>query len=150
MASALLCVALVVFAWVLPSGGISQRVADTWYSMTQPWQGFQEHFDRLFAALNAPERAGRGLNFGKTLAPRAAFELGEQPVLAIAAADQRYWRAATYDRDTGQVFVSTEPASARTEAGPDAHRRHREVRGPQGPRAARATARVSDEYDLRG
>jgi transglutaminase-like putative cysteine protease len=116
VASAVLCVGLLVFAWILPSGGISQRVSDTWYSMTQPWQGFQEHFDRLFAALNAPERAGRGLNFGRTLAPRAAFELGEQPVLAIAAGDQRYWRAATYDRYTGQVFVSTEPNSAKTEA----------------------------------
>jgi transglutaminase-like putative cysteine protease len=116
VASAALCVGLLVFAWVLPSGGISQRVSDTWYSMTQPWQGFQEQFDRLFAALNAPERSGRGLNFGRTLAPRAAFELGEQPVLAIAAADQRYWRAATYDRYTGQVFVSTEPSSSRTEA----------------------------------
>jgi transglutaminase-like putative cysteine protease len=116
VASAALCVGLLVFAWVLPSGGISQRVSDTWYSMTQPWQGFQVQFDRLFAALNAPERSGRGLNFGRTLAPRAAFELGEQPVLAIAAADQRYWRAATYDRYTGQVFVSTEPSSSRTEA----------------------------------
>ncbi len=115
VASAALCVGLLIFAWTLPSGGISQRVSDTWYSLTQPWQGFQEQFDRLFAALNAPERAGRGLNFGRTLAPRAAFELGEQPVLAIAAPDQRYWRAATYDRYTGQVFVSSEPTSARTE-----------------------------------
>jgi len=116
VASAALCVGLLLFAWILPSGGISQRVSDTWYSLTQPWQGFQENFDRLFAALNAPERSGRGLNFGRTLAPRAAFELGEQPVLAIAAGDQRYWRAATYDRYTGQVFVSTEPSSSRTEA----------------------------------
>jgi transglutaminase-like putative cysteine protease len=116
VASAALCVGLLVFAWVLPSGGISQRVSDTWYSMTQPWQGFQEQFDRLFAALNAPERSGRGLNFGRTLASRGAVELGERQVLAIAAADQRYWRAATYDRYTGQVFVSTEPSSSRTEA----------------------------------
>ena len=43
--------------------------------MTGPWQTFQSHFDRLFAALNAPERSARGLNFGRTLAPRAAFEL---------------------------------------------------------------------------
>ncbi|HEY7063274.1 MAG TPA: transglutaminaseTgpA domain-containing protein [Chloroflexota bacterium] len=116
--SAGLCVMLLVFAWALPSGGISQRVSDTWYSLTQPWQGFQENFDRLFAALNAPERSGRGLNFGRTLAPRAAFELGEQPVLAIAiqGKEPRYWRAATYDRYTGQVFVSTEPNSSKTEA----------------------------------
>src|SRR5581483_3631922 len=42
VASAALCVGLLIFAWTLPSGGISQRVSDTWYSLTQPWQGFQE------------------------------------------------------------------------------------------------------------
>ena len=116
VASAGLCVMLLMVSWSLPSGAIVQRVSDTWYSMTGPWQSFQHHFDRLFAALNAPERSGRGLNFGRTLAPRAAFELGEQPVLAIAAPEPRYWRAATYDRYTGQVFVSSEPNSARAEA----------------------------------
>ncbi len=115
VASAALSVLLIVFAWTLPSGNIVQRVSDAWYSMSGPWQSFQQHFDRLFAALNAPERSGRGLNFGRTLAPRAAFELGEQPVLAIAAREPRYWRAATYDRYTGQVFVSTDPISARTD-----------------------------------
>jgi transglutaminase-like putative cysteine protease len=116
VAGAVISVLILCVAWVLPSGGISQRISDTWYSMTGPWQGFQSTFDRLFAALNAPERSGRGLNFGRTLAPRAAFELGEQPVLAIASRDPRYWRAATYDRYTGQVFVSTEPNTVRVEA----------------------------------
>ncbi|HZU08168.1 MAG TPA: DUF3488 and transglutaminase-like domain-containing protein [Chloroflexota bacterium] len=109
-------VVLLFVAWTLPSGGISQAVYDLWYRLSGPWQGLQTHFDRLFAALNAPERAGRGLNFGRTLAPRAAFELGEQPVLAIKAREPRYWRAATYDRYTGQVFISTEPNTIRLEA----------------------------------
>jgi transglutaminase-like putative cysteine protease len=116
VASAALSVMLLMASWSLPSGSIVQTVSDAWYSATAPWQSFQHHFDRLFAALNAPERSGRGLNFGRTLAPRAAFELGEQPVLAIVAKEMRYWRAATYDRYTGQVFVSTEPNSARAEA----------------------------------
>jgi transglutaminase-like putative cysteine protease len=116
VASAGLSVMLLMVSWTLPSGSIVQRVSDAWYSATGPWQEFQHHFDRLFAALNAPERSGRGLNFGRTLAPRAAFELGESPVLAIVAPEPRYWRAASYDRYTGQVFVSTEPNSAKAEA----------------------------------
>ena len=111
LAATVLSAGLLGLAWVLPSGGISQRVADWWYTASAPWQPLQATFDRLFAALNAPERAGRGLNFGRTLAPRAAFELGEQPVLAIAAREPRYWRAATYDRYTGQLFVSSDPST---------------------------------------
>jgi len=116
VAAGLLSAALLGLAWLLPSGGISQRVADWWYSASAPWQPLQATFDRLFAALNAPERVGRGLNFGRTLAPRAAFELGEQPVLAIAAREPRYWRAATYDRYTGQLFVSSDPSTLHLEA----------------------------------
>jgi transglutaminase-like putative cysteine protease len=116
LAGAIISGSLLMVAWVLPSGGISQKVSEMWYDMTGPWQAFQSHFDRLFAALNAPERSARGLNFGRTLAPRAAFELGEQPVLAISAREPRYWRAATYDRYTGQLFVSSEPNTVRVEA----------------------------------
>ncbi len=116
LAGAIISGSLLTVAWVLPSGGLSERVAQTWYDLTGPWQSFQSNFDRLFAALNAPERSARGLNFGRTLAPRAAFELGEQPVLAIAAREPRYWRAATYDRYTGQVFVSSDPNTMRVEA----------------------------------
>ncbi len=116
LAGAIISGSLLVVAWAMPSGGISERVAQVWYDLTGPWQTFQSHFDRLFAALNAPERSARGLNFGRTLAPRAAFELGEQPVLAIKAREPRYWRAATYDRYTGQVFVSSEPNTLRVEA----------------------------------
>lgn len=116
LAAGLLSAGLLGVAWHLPSGGISQRVADWWYSLSSPWQPLQTTFDRLFASLNAPERVGRGLNFGRTLAPRAAFELGEQPVLAIAAREPRYWRAATYDRYTGQLFVSSDPSTLRVEA----------------------------------
>src|SRR5438445_13495839 len=84
--------------------------------MTWSWQVLPSHFERHFAALNQPEPSARVLNFGRTLAPRAAFELGEQPVLAISAREPRYWRAATYDRYTGQLFVSSEPNTVRVEA----------------------------------
>src|SRR5207253_739393 len=67
LAGAIISGALLSVAWVLPSGGISQKVSEVWYDMTGPWQAFQSHFDRLFAALNAPERSARGLNFGRTL-----------------------------------------------------------------------------------
>src|SRR5262249_21501206 len=32
---------ILVAAWALPSGGISQRVSEIWYEMTAPWQVFQ-------------------------------------------------------------------------------------------------------------
>ena len=42
-------------------------------------------FDRWFAALNGSDRNARGLSFGRTLAPRGAFDLGDTPVLQVKA-----------------------------------------------------------------
>jgi len=45
--------------------------------VTRPWQGMEGEFDRWFASLNASGRTARGLSFGRTLAPRGAFDLGD-------------------------------------------------------------------------
>lgn len=114
--SAAVAALVIALAWLLPTGSLSADVARVWSEVSAPWQSVESHFDRLFASIQPSERAGRSLAFGRTLAPRGAFELGQQPVLAISAPQARYWRARTFDRYTGQVMVGSETAATRVEA----------------------------------
>ena len=100
--------ALLSVAWALPSNVSSTTVAGGWNRVTSPWQGMEGEFDRWFASLNASERNARGLSFGRTLAPRGAFDLTDTPVLEVRAQGPLYLRATTADRYAGQAITSTE------------------------------------------
>jgi hypothetical protein len=99
---------LLSLAWALPANVSSPEVAVSWNRVTSPWQGFEGDFDRWFAALNGSERNARGLSFGRTLAPRGAFDLGDTPVLQVKADGPLYLRATTADRYAGQAITSSE------------------------------------------
>ncbi|MBV9578951.1 MAG: DUF4129 domain-containing protein [Chloroflexi bacterium] len=99
---------LLSLAWALPSNVSSSQVAVGWNRLTEPWQGFEGNFDRWFAALNGSDRNARGLSFGRTLAPRGAFDLGDTPVLQVKADAPIYLRATTADRYAGQAITSSE------------------------------------------
>jgi transglutaminase-like putative cysteine protease len=99
---------LLSLAWALPGNVASPEVAVSWNRVTSPWQGFEGDFDRWFAALNGSERNARGLSFGRTLAPRGAFDLGDTPVLQVKADGPVYLRAATADRYAGQAITSSD------------------------------------------
>jgi transglutaminase-like putative cysteine protease len=103
---------LLSLAWALPSNVSSPEVAISWNRMTAPWQAFEGDFDRWFAALNGSDRNARGLSFGRTLAPRGAFDLGDTPVLQVKSDGPLYLRASTADRYAGQAITSTETTTA--------------------------------------
>ena len=88
---------LLSVAWALPANVASPAVATGWSQLTSPWQGMEGEFDRWFAALNGSDRNARGLSFGRTLAPRGAFDLGDTPVLEVEAVG-----AAVPARDDGR------------------------------------------------
>ncbi|HEY8478112.1 MAG TPA: transglutaminase domain-containing protein [Chloroflexota bacterium] len=116
-AGGLLGVGALLVAWVLPTYGVHPGVSDLWFRVVEPWFRVQGNVERLFVAVNAPPGAPRGLDFATALAPRAPFELAEQPVLIVEADEPRYWRAVTYDTYTGAGMVNTRPtASRRVEA----------------------------------
>jgi len=108
LGTALAAGGLLSLAWALPSNVSSNAVASGWNRVTSPWQGLEGEFDRWFASLNASERNARGLSFGRTLAPRGAFDLGDTPVLEVKANGPLYLRATTADRYAGQAITSTE------------------------------------------
>lgn len=102
---------LLSLAGALPANVSSPEVASGWSRATQPWQGMEGEFDRWFASLNAGGRTARGLSFGRTLAPRGSFDLGDTPVLQVTADGPMYLRATTADRYAGQAITSTETTS---------------------------------------
>ncbi|HEY0581625.1 MAG TPA: transglutaminaseTgpA domain-containing protein [Chloroflexota bacterium] len=110
---------LLSVAWALPANISSPEVAAGWSRATQPWQGLEGEFDRWFAALNSSDRNARGLSFGRTLAPRGSFDLGDTPVLQVRASAPLYLRATTADRYAGQAITSTDTTTSRTEPNTD-------------------------------
>jgi transglutaminase-like putative cysteine protease len=117
--TALAGVGLLSVAWALPANLSSPEVATGWNRVTQPWQGMEGEFDRWFASLNVSGRTARGLSFGRTLAPRGAFDLGDTPVLQVTANGPLYLRATTADRYAGQAITSTETTSTEFDANTD-------------------------------
>jgi transglutaminase-like putative cysteine protease len=99
---------LLSVAWALPASVSSPEVASGWSRATAPWQGMEGEFDRWFAALNANDRTARGLSFGRTLAPRGSFDLGDTAVLEVKANGPVYLRATTADRYASQAITSSE------------------------------------------
>ena len=109
---------LMSIAWALPANVASPTVASGWGRLTAPWQSMEGEFDRWFAALNGSGRNARGLSFGRTLAPRGAFDLGDTPVLQVKASVPLYLRATTADRYAGQAITSSDTVT--TEFAPNA------------------------------
>ncbi|MBV9358059.1 MAG: transglutaminase domain-containing protein [Chloroflexi bacterium] len=110
---------LLSVGWALPGSGSSELVGSSWTRATAPWESVERVFDRLFASLNGSDRTLHGLNFGRTLAPRGSFDLGEAPVLAVHGPPGLYMRATTADRYTGQAMSGTEAQTTDEEANAD-------------------------------
>ena len=119
LGTALAAGGLLSLAWALPANVSSPEVATSWNRVMSPWLGLEGNFDRWFAALNSSDRNARGLSFGRTLAPRGAFDLGDTPVLEVMAGGSLYLRATTADRYASQAITSTETTSAAFDANTD-------------------------------
>jgi len=111
MTSIAMAALIVVIAWHIPTGQVSQGVATVWETVSGPWQTVQANFDRVFASLNPSPLSGRGLLAVQTMAPRGSFELGSNPVMVVTGSEPAYWRAATYDDYTGHVMTSSNPTA---------------------------------------
>jgi transglutaminase-like putative cysteine protease len=110
---------LLSIAWALPASLTNPQVASGWSRATSPWQSLESEFDRWFAALNGSGRTARGLSFGRTLAPRGSFDLGDTPVLQVRTNQRVYLRATTADRYAGQAITSSETSTNQLEANTD-------------------------------
>jgi transglutaminase-like putative cysteine protease len=116
LGSSALSVGLLAFAWAIPIGTINGDVAESWYRVTGPWQGLQVEFDRLFASIGTSTPRGEGNRFGKALALKGAIELGPDLVMLVSSPIPEYWAAQSYDRYTGQGWMSSADQSTRLDS----------------------------------
>jgi len=117
--SGLLSAGIVAMAWMMPTGTVNASVADTWYNVTGPWQGLQVEFDRVFASVGSSTGKVEGNRFSKTLALKGAIELGSDLVMLVSSPKAEYWAAQTYDRYTGQGWMSSAVQTTRLSANDD-------------------------------
>ncbi len=104
-------------AWTLPAADANPSVAEQWDQLTAPWQGVERDLDRFFASISGSARSSsRGLNFGRTLAPRGSFDLPDTPVLQVRSPQRLYWRATTAERYTGSAIMGGETTHSHAEA----------------------------------
>lgn len=115
--SSLLSVIVMAAAWAMPTGSVAASVAEGWYQITTPWHGLQVEFDRIFASVGTSGRLVEGNRFSNTLALKGAIELGDEPVMLVSSPVPEYWGARTYDRYTGQGWMSSASQTSRLEAG---------------------------------
>ncbi|HEY3115745.1 MAG TPA: transglutaminase domain-containing protein, partial [Chloroflexota bacterium] len=115
LAGAAVGLGIVLVAWRMPVGDVSRAITPIWEQFQGPWQDLQANFDRLYASLNPSPTSIRGLATLQSLAPRGSFELGDKPVLRVTGQQPSYWRAATYDRYTGQLMTNSSAATDRRE-----------------------------------
>ena len=103
-------------AWAMPVGSVNASLAEGWYVATEPWHDLQAEFGRLFAAIGSTARAPEESRFGKALPLKGVVELGPEPVMLVASPRPEYWAAQTYDRYTGQGWISSADRVTRLEA----------------------------------
>ena len=116
LSSSVLSVGLLAFAWALPIGTVNGDVAENWSRITGPWQGTQVEFDRLFASIGTSTPKGEGNRFGKALALKGAIELGPDLVMLVSSPLPEYWATQTYDRYTGQGWMSSADQTTRLDS----------------------------------
>lgn len=112
----LLSAVIVALAWIMPTGSVNASVAENWSYVTGPWQDLQSGFDRLFASVGASTTNVDGNRFSKTLALKGAIELGSDLVMQVSSPKPDYWAAQSYDKYTGQGWMSSAPQTTRLDS----------------------------------
>ncbi len=104
-------------AWSIPRWGLSPTLNDVLTPVSRVWE---ETTDRIAAwnqGLNQQQRAGKA-SFSSTLTLGGARVSSDAPVMRVAAAEGRYWRANVYDVFDGRQWEHSarERNSLRAEA----------------------------------
>ncbi len=111
--------ALILLTWIIPPGRPAQQLNDVWVAVVQPWERFEEEFERLFGSL-VPTRPSQLHDFGDRFAFRGgidyresglaarADELNNRVVMLVESEQSRYWR--------GRVYSAYESSGWRTSA----------------------------------
>jgi transglutaminase-like putative cysteine protease len=103
----ILSVIIILFAWLVPTAAASPRLSLILDHFEGPWQEIQDHWRRLFAALNY-QGQGNINAFGKIMTLSGPVSLSNTPIMDVRAERGYYWRAVVYDKYTSSGWVNTD------------------------------------------
>jgi transglutaminase-like putative cysteine protease len=114
---ATLAILAIVLAWIVPAAADSEPAEVFFSRFSEPWDRLKDEWIRMFSTLQS-ERVQPGYpSFGNALGLGGPVSLGNVTLMDVQARSGRYWKAAVYDRYTGQGWISTDADSTYLEAG---------------------------------
>jgi transglutaminase-like putative cysteine protease len=114
---ATLSILAIAFAWVVPAAASSEQAEVFFSRFGEPWDRIKDEWIRLFSTLQS-ERIQPGTpTFGTVLGLGGPVSLGNVTLMDVQADAGRYWKAAVYDRYTGDGWTMRDTDSMFLEAG---------------------------------
>ncbi|MGB0384382.1 MAG: transglutaminase TgpA family protein [Ardenticatenaceae bacterium] len=97
---AVFAVAIVVFAWVLPTAVTNTDLNPYTAWLNEPWGRAQQEWNRIFSALNYRGSAVNGTWFRTSMNFHGPLNRSDRLVMNVSAETGRYWRAVVLDKYT--------------------------------------------------
>ncbi|MCX7706994.1 MAG: DUF3488 and transglutaminase-like domain-containing protein [Anaerolineae bacterium] len=95
-------------AWVLPSAAESLTVGRLTQPLREPWERFEETWNRMYRSLNYGTVAIPVTAFNKTTTLGGPVSLTDRPIFEATTKERTYWRAVAYDTYTGTGWINTD------------------------------------------
>lgn len=106
-AGVILALVATTIAWIAPGAraGVSMTNVLKWTD--EPWEEVREWWNRVFSSLDTYNRTVAN-PFGSRINLGGPLNLGNEILFDVKAPRGRYWRAATYDRYTGEAWLNSD------------------------------------------
>ncbi|HEX6474199.1 MAG TPA: transglutaminaseTgpA domain-containing protein [Candidatus Limnocylindria bacterium] len=105
-----------VMAFVLTSVAVAAPLTAVWNNLDTVWIGMRDGLDGFFGGLSNPDSRFTGTNFGPSFRISGEWTSSDTPVLTVAASDNLYLRAVTYDVYNGHGWDQTPGRERRVES----------------------------------
>jgi Transglutaminase-like superfamily/TgpA N-terminal domain len=103
---ALICIGILIFAWILPSGYKNDAAAQIWSADNNPWVQLQNAWNRLISVSGGVNLSNRG-NFTDTLVLGGNPNLNNDIVFTVRInGDGQYLESLSYDTYNGRGWTS--------------------------------------------
>ncbi len=115
-AGIVLALVAVTIAWVAPGAQAGVSVTNALGWADKPWENVRDWWNRVFASLDTYSRTFAN-PFGSRINLGGPLNLGNEILFDVKAPEGRYWRAVTYDRYTGEAWLSSDNETVELAAG---------------------------------
>ena len=96
-----------VMASILTTVAVAAPLTAVWNNLDTVWSGVRDNLDVVFGGLSNSESRFHGTNFGPSFRIAGEWRSSDKPVLTVAATQELYLRAVTYDVYDGHGWTQT-------------------------------------------